>query len=340
MKAAILYGPEKLKVENINDPEVKDDHVLIKIKASGFCGTDYMLYKGRITTDYPVILGHEFSGEIIEIGKNVGKLKMGDRVTIDPNTPCGKCFYCKLGEINLCKNMTSIGVTINGGFAEYALVPAKNVYSVSNNISFEEAALVEPLACCIHGIEQARNCLGGIIAILGTGGIGNIMIQLAKIYGTCLVIASEVDDEKAKVAKRSGADFIINPLEDDIIKKISEIEPEGVDLVIECSGSENAQKDSLKITRKGGTIIWFATSPISRNIPINPFEVYHKELTLIGSINNPFTHYKAVKLVESGKIILKHLISNRIALSEINSLFGIYENGKEVKILVVPDNSY
>lgn len=338
MKAAVLYGPEKLKIEEVGIPKVKNNFALIKVKASGFCGTDYMLYKGKIPTNYPVILGHEFSGEIFDIGKNNDKLNIGDRVTIDPNTPCGNCFYCKIGEINLCKNMTSIGVTTNGGFAEYALVPLNNVHLISDNISFEDAALIEPLACCIHGIEQIKNYFGGIVAVLGAGGIGNIMIQLAKIYGAGMIITTEIDIKKAEIAKISGADIVFNPLKDNLSNKIKEITTEGVDIVIECSGSENAQKDSLNITRKGGTILWFATSPHDRNIPISPFDVYHKELKLIGSINNPFTHSIAVKLVESKKILLKHLISHKIELSKINKLFEIYEKGKEVKILVVPDN--
>ena len=338
LKAAMFYGPGKMNLIEIERPKVGEGEVLLKVHAAGFCGTDYMIYHGKFFAKFPLILGHEYAGEVIEIGEGVKDFKVGDKVVVDPNVFCGKCFYCRKGEVHLCKNMISLGVTTNGGFAEYSLVPVTNAYKLGENVSYEEGALIEPLACCIRGIEKANIHLGDTVVIVGAGGIGNMMTQLAKLYGVGKVIVSEVIDKRRKLAQESGADYVFDPLSDDVEGGIRRITSEGADVVLECSGNENAQERSVYMVRRGGTVVLFASSPEERSIPIAPFYIYHNAVAIIGTVNNPFTHAKAINLVSSKRVNLKHLISHKIALEKIKNVFEIFGTEEAMKILIIPNH--
>ncbi|MFN3698911.1 MAG: alcohol dehydrogenase catalytic domain-containing protein, partial [Dictyoglomus sp.] len=235
----------RIQLEEVPTPSIEKDEVLIKVLASGICGTDLHVFAGKAYGKEGIIRGHEFSGKVIAIGEKVKGIKEGDLVAVDPNITCGYCYYCRRGEIHLCENLRAIGVDVNGGFAEYCKVPFKQLYSFSSNISPLEAAMMEPVACALHGIEKIGIKLGDSVLIVGGGALGLILMQLAYIHGASKVVVVEPIESKRKVAKELGATYVIDPLKekvDEIIKDLTQ--GRGVDVGIEAVG----KGDTVKLT--------------------------------------------------------------------------------------------
>jgi len=337
MKAAMFYGPKEVKIIDMDISEVGNEDVLIKVKVCGVCGTDKLIFDGKYYASFPLILGHEYAGEVVKIGKEVYEIEVGDKVAVDPNIFCQKCFYCKHGEGNLCKNFNALGVTLNGGFAEYSVVPVSNVYKIDNKVDFFEAAMVEPLACCIRGFERGNVEFGDTVVIFGNGPIGNLILQLSKISGVSNVIVIEPLEDRRKLALDLGADYVFDSKTDYVEKEIKKIEKEGADVVFECSGNQSAQEKSIYLARRGGKIIYFGCSPEQQINSISPFIINENELTIKGSFNNPYTTIKAVKLISRGIIKSKHLITHKLSLSEIQNAFKIFGSEGVIKILIVND---
>ena len=214
MKAAKFYNKFDLRIEDLTEPEVGENDVLIKVHACGICGTDMHIFdgdEGAAATPSGTVLGHEFSGEILKVGRRVADFKAGDRVCVDPNKLCGKCRFCKGGIGHFCEHITGIGTTVNGGFSEMCRVPESQCYKIPDSLSYEEAAMTEPVACCLHGIDLCNIRHGDTVAVIGAGMIGLIMTQLAKLAGACNIIVIEPVESKRVHAKKLGADIVLNP---------------------------------------------------------------------------------------------------------------------------------
>jgi 2-desacetyl-2-hydroxyethyl bacteriochlorophyllide A dehydrogenase len=336
MKAAMFNDTRDMNIIEMDIPSLGSEDVLIEVQYCGICGTDNLIYTGNCYANRPLILGHEYSGLIVETGKNVCKYRTGMNVIVDPNVYCGTCSYCRTGKIHLCENLISLGVIRNGGFATHSIVPEKNVYMCDDRIGLDEGALAEPLACCIHGIERSSIGKGDSVLILGAGIIGNMMIQLSRLSGAGLIIVSEPLEFRQESARKSGADIILDPTNHDVGRAVGEISSGGADIVIECSGNEDAQVNSMDFVKKGGTILLFGCSPEKRRIAISPFLINHNELSIIGSTNNPFCHEKAIRLIASKKIKLKHLITHTFELDRIHEAFDAFGKADTLKILVCP----
>ncbi|RJS86809.1 alcohol dehydrogenase [Candidatus Bathyarchaeota archaeon] len=340
MRAAVLYNIRDLRLEDVSTPEFSTDEVLIKVNATGVCGTDIHIYRGEWKTSMPIILGHEFSGVIVETGRDVKNLKIGDPVVAEPNILCGSCYFCRMSERNyFCENLKATGVTINGAFAEYVKTKAENVYKVTEGFNLDEAALIEPLACCVRGIDQAKVRTGDTVAIVGAGPIGLILLQLVKLAGASMVIQTDMEDARLKLARDLGADHTINVAEEDPVEAIKRLTGGyGVDVAIEAVGSPKAITQAMKATRRGGRLNIFGVSPEDAVWEVKPFELYEKELTITTSYRSPFTFQRAVKIALSGKVKLKPLISHIFRLEEIHRAFEVAEKRLEgaVKVLVKP----
>ena len=340
MRAAVLYNIRDLRLEDVSTPEFSTDEVLIKVNATGVCGTDIHIYRGEWKTSMPIILGHEFSGVIVETGRDVKNLKVGDPVVAEPNILCGSCYFCRMSERNyFCENLKATGVTINGAFAEYVKTKAENVYKVTEGFNLDEAALIEPLACCVRGIDQAKVRTGDAVAIVGAGPIGLILLQLVKLAGASMVIQTDMEDARLKLARDLGADHTINVAEEDPVESIKRLTGGyGVDVAIEAVGSPKAITQAMKATRRGGRLNIFGVSPEDAVWEVKPFELYEKELTITTSYRSPFTFQRAVKIALSGKVKLKPLISHIFRLEEIHRAFEVAEKRLEgaVKVLVKP----
>lgn len=324
MKANILYGIGDLRYEDIPNPIISDTEVLVKVKACGICGSDVNRVFKTGTYHFPTVIGHEFSGIVVETTENNRHL-LGKRVGIFPLKPCFKCSQCKLGNYEMCLNYDYLGSRCNGGFEEYVAVPTWNLIEIPDNVSFEEAAMLEPISVAIHALEHAGDLSGKNVAIIGPGPIGNILLQIAKIKDASHVVMIGRTDEKLKFSLRCGADAIINSetliVKDEIDKITSGA---GVDVVVEGTGASSSISISIEITNRGGKVILMGNPLGDVEITQNIYwQILRRQLTLIGTWNSSFGNdlddwHKALSFLSSGNLNVKPLITHRLKFHELH----------------------
>jgi len=339
MRAAVLEAVKNLVIKDVPQPEPKDDEVLIKVKACGLCGTDSKLYNGDYSANIPVILGHEFSGEVVEVGKDVRNLKKGDRVVVDPNESCGACNFCRSAQSTFCQDLSAYGVLRDGGFAEFVVVGEKGTYKMPAGLSFDAAAFSEAVSCAIHAIDRAEIKVGQSVAVIGGGTQGQMLVQLAKIAGAAEIIMITRSQEKLDLARNFGATQSICASGTDVTKKVLEItENQGVDISIEAVGSSETVEQAIGLVKRGGRVIVFGFTPEGQKASFLPFEVLFKELTIMGSWVNPYTFPRAILLLAGKKIDVEPLLSERIDLDNIMDGFKLMMDKPKgfMKALVYP----
>lgn len=337
MKAARFYEKGKMIIEEVPVREPGPKDVLIKIKYCGICGTDVHIFhgeKGSAEVNPPVTLGHEFSGEIVKTGEQVKRLKVGDRVSVDPNTYCGACYFCMNGKKHLCPDMKGLGTALDGAFAEYITVPEETVCMIPDHVSDMAAAMIEPISCCLHGFDMADIKLGDNVMIVGTGNIGLIMVQLARSAGAASVIAVEPNEKRRKKAKLLGADIAVDPLMDDLEAVIKENKIPNIDKVIDCAGLTSTAEYSVRYAGKGATVMLFGLTGPDDVMKLKPFEVFKKELTIKGSFVNPDTFERAVRLLAAGIVKTEEIITKVEKLDDIQHVFETKEYAKDGKVLI------
>lgn len=336
MKAAVYHGPGDLRVEEVPVRKLKDNEVKIQVKYCGICGTDIHIFHGDggcCDVMPPLVPGHEFSGVVAEVGAGVKTVKVGDRVTGDPNDMCGECYFCKNGMQHFCKNNIGIGTTVDGGFAEYVIMREKQVYKVSDELSFIEAAMAEPISCCLHGIDLCNIKAGDTVLVMGGGPIGMIMMQLAKNAGASKVIMSEPVEEKREQALKLGATKTIDPLHEDVEAVLAEY-CENVNVVIECVGNVHTQADAVRFAGRGATIMYFGLAAPEESFPIRPDDIFKKELHITSSYINPYSFERAIQILESGTVELESLITNVVPLDDIADVFTKPEYRRTGKVMI------
>jgi L-iditol 2-dehydrogenase len=337
MLAAVLYAAEDMRVEEVPVPEIAENEVLIAVKSCGICGTDPHIYKGHFPVPFPLIPGHEFSGEVVSTGAAVTTVGIGDKVTADITISCGKCFYCRMGQKLFCEEIVQIGVHTNGAFAQYVKVPEANIYKLPKEMSWEEAAYIEPLACVIRGQERANITMGSTVAIIGAGPMGLVHAQLAKMNGATTVIMSEMNAIRIEKAKNLGVDHVIDASAQDPVQAVLDLtEGRGADFVIEAVGSIPTYQQAFQMVRRGGVLVTYGAAPAHAVMEIKPFEIYSKELTIVGSYAGTYdTWLKAIHLISSKRFKPMDIISKSIPLTNI--VDGIKEamtNKDIIKIIV------
>jgi 2-desacetyl-2-hydroxyethyl bacteriochlorophyllide A dehydrogenase len=337
MKAAVTHGTQNLKIETVPVPEIKDNEVLIKVKACGICGTDPHIYNGHFPAPMPLIQGHEFAGEVVKVGSSVTSVAAGDRVTADINISCGNCYYCRTGQKLFCENITQLGVHIDGAFAEYVKAPENNVYTLPEGMSWEEGAYIEPLACVVRGQERANVSMGDTVAIIGAGPMGLAHAIMAKLNGATKVIISEMNQARLQKARDLGVDVVIDASEKDPIQEIlNQTDGRGADVVFEVVGAVPTYQQALQMVRKGGTLVAYGAAPADHVMEIKPFDIFSKELTIVGSYAGTYgTWVKAIQLISSKRFKPTEIFSKTITLDQLEA--GIIEADKNkdtIKILV------
>lgn len=336
MKAAVYHGSGDLRVEEVPVRKLKDNEVKIQVKYCGICGTDIHIFHGDggcCDVTPPLVPGHEFSGVVAEVGAGVKTVKVGDRVTGDPNDMCGECYFCKNGMQHFCKNNIGIGTTVDGGFAEYVIMREKQVYKVSDELSFIEAAMAEPISCWLHGIDLCNIKAGDTVLVMGGGPIGMIMMQLAKNAGASKVIMSEPVEEKREQALKLGATKTIDPLHEDVEAVLAEY-CENVNVVIECVGNVHTQADAVRFAGRGATIMYFGLAAPEESFPIRPDDIFKKELHITSSYINPYSFERAIQILESGTVELESLITNVVPLDDIADVFTKPEYRRTGKVMI------
>lgn len=345
MKAAVLHAKNQFVYEDVSIGSCQQGEVKVKVMAAGICGSDTHKMATEWKYPLPAIMGHEFSGWVVEKGSAVSNVELGDRVAVIPFVPCGQCGHCERGHYSLCDDHGMIGSKTFGGFAEYVNVPASNVLPIGD-MDFEEAAMIEPLAVALHGVLAISPRLGDTVAVFGAGTIGLLVIQWLKIAGA-KVIAIDISDEKLNEAKRFGCEYTINPLQEDLEKKAADFtNGAGVDIAMECAGSKVTQEQCLLVTKKKGKIGYLGIAYQDVLLKQRAFEnIFRKELTLTGFWNSysaPFPGEEWTKSVEyilNGRIKLKEMISHRFSLKDTQRAFNMMINREEVygKVLILPN---
>ena len=328
MKAAVWIDANKIIIEERKIPELLSSEVLVKSRAVGICGTDIHIYSGQYPgISPPRVLGHETCGIIEKVGNDVIDINIGDRVVIDPILWCGNCHFCRKGQFNLCALNGAkkiIGFSQDGGYAEYFIAPATNIHKIGSKLSFEEAALVDTLACPINALSKINLDKNGTVVVIGTGSAGLMFIQLAKLNGAQTVIAVEPNLYRRDLAKILGADIVINPHNPDFVNEIRDILPESNTVIIEAGGTAESINLSLQLGSKQSIVLQFG---YVSNKPIKILDlgkVLLLELKIIGSVGYQQGNYEqAITLIESGKINVKPLITHKFELEKIEEAFQI-----------------
>lgn len=287
----------------------------------------------------PVVLGHEFSGIVTEVGAGVTALQPGDHVAIDPNIYCGKCRPCRMGKKQNCEHLYALGVNTNGGFAEYVLCPASQCFKVKPEVPFDVAAMAEPLACVIHGIDQVGINAGQNVLVVGGGTIGLLMVQMAKLSGAATVILSEPVAKRRDIALQVGADAVIDPIHEDLGRRIQEIiGASGADVVIECVGKPMAAKQAIQTAGLGASVLLFSVPGVEDQLLLPLFDIYKKELRIVGSMINPNTQQRAVDLINSGRLQIIPLITHAFDHKHLEDAIKMQMSDKSIKVMVHPES--
>ncbi|HOY61587.1 MAG TPA: alcohol dehydrogenase catalytic domain-containing protein [bacterium] len=336
MKAAIFEGEGKIVLKQVPVPKIKDDFdVLLKVEAASICGTDCQILKtppGHPATP-GAILGHEYVGQVLETGKAVSHLKPGDRVAVDPNLTCGLCPYCRMAMPNMCENMTTLGIYIDGGFAEYNLAPAKALHKIPEDLSTDLAIFAEPLSCVVNGATKAKLMAGESVVVLGAGPIGLYYTALMKAGGAGKVIVSEVNAQRADMARKMGADIIVNTDKDSLKDVVMAETGIGADLVIDAVGC--LMTEATSICRRGARVLLFGMNS-SACCECVQYEITRYELSIIGTFISNHSFPAVIRLLKGGKLPLEKLITHRLKLDDILDGIEIMKRGEGIEIIVAP----
>jgi 2-desacetyl-2-hydroxyethyl bacteriochlorophyllide A dehydrogenase len=331
MKAVVIEDPNRVAVKQIADPTPSPSEAVIKVDACGICGTDIHVLRGEFApTRYPIVPGHEFCGEVIAIGGDVRNVKVGDFVAVDPSLFCGRCRLCRLGRFNLCENWNAIGVgSANGACAEFVSVPSANAFRLPSDIPRHWGALVEPLACAVHGLDQIDLEVAGAYLIYGAGTMGLLLAQLVKQSGAGRLDMIETNPERHALAKRLAADRVAT--------SAAELDrPQGWDVVIDATGVVLAIEDGLRRVARGGTFLMFGVAAADASASFSPFRVYNDEIKIIGSMAVLHSFERALSLLVKGVIDCEAMITNRFQLDDYSKAIETFRSGRGLKVQVGP----
>ncbi|GAA3806881.1 MULTISPECIES: zinc-dependent alcohol dehydrogenase family protein [Amycolatopsis] len=329
MRAAIVDQPGSIRVGEVPDPTPGERDVVIKVGACGICGTDLHIADGHFPpTPYPIVPGHEFAGEIVEIGENVpGGWQVGDRVAVDPSLFCGYCDPCRAGHGNLCENWGATGDTVNGAFAEYVAVPASTCYRLPDHLSWQEGALVEPVSCAVHGVRRIGVEAGEHFLVVGAGTMGLVMQMLLQRAGARVTV---VDRNASRLprAKDLGAHAVATD--------VSELDGERFDAAADCTGAAPAIEAAFDALRRGGRLLVFGVAPAEARVALSPFRIYNDEITVVGSMAVLHSYGAALDLVASGAIDTKALLTDALPLERFPDALDLMRSGAGLKVQVLP----
>ena len=334
MKAAFYEAPYKVDVHEAPRPQPGPHEVVVRVAACGICGTDQHIFQGDFFPTYPLIGGHEMAGEVVAVGAGVDNVREGERVAVDPSIFCGYCFFCQRAQGNHCLHWNGIGVTRNGGFAEYVLAPKANIYPIGA-MPYEEAAFIEPISCVVYGLKRLRIPVGANALIYGAGTIGLLMLQLVKHGGAGQVVSVDLKEDKLALARRLGASATVRVGEkaDDELRQLSEL---GFDVVIDCTGVPGVVEHMFTHVREEGKLLFFGVNPTEATIKISPYQVYKKDLEILGSFALRYTFHQAIALLQNGSVDVKPLLAERLPIERFPEALRLAGSGDALKVQIQP----
>jgi L-iditol 2-dehydrogenase len=341
MKAALLYGCDDIRVEDVDRPEPGRGEVIVKVEVALTCGTDVKAYhRGyhAMLGPFPSRFGHEFAGVVVAVGEDVADFEAGQRVVAANSAPCNRCFYCRVGQSSLCDDLEFL----NGAYAEFIRVPPsivrQNLLRIPAPLSFRQAAMCEPLACVVHGVEESNVKMGDTVAVIGAGPIGLMLVRLAKLKGARVVVIGR-NDAKLESARRLGADEVIsiyrNPRPEDAIREMTE--GRGVDVAIEAVGRPDIWERTIDITRKGGTVNFFGGCEKGTFVRIDTGKLHYDERRILGVFHHsPRYIATALGLIARDPAGFDGLVTHEHALRDLEEAFRIIDDRQALKIAIIP----
>ena len=349
MKAVVVHGKEDFRYEDVPDPKPGEDEVVVKIHRCGICAADPKILHGTayfsqtVYNHAPIVAGHEFVGEVVELGngsKEKYGLKVGDKAICEIIIPCNECYFCKRGRYNLCDIHTITGISgPNGGWAEYMVYPKGSIiWKIPQEIPWEAAVTIEPLACGIHGAEQANIQFGDTVVLTGVGPIGLLMLQAAKLKNPLLLIAIDTDEHRLAIAKELGADLCLNPAKEDVVQKVKSLTGGiGCDVVLEVSGNPKAVVQCVDMLRRGGRLMEYAVFAEKTSLDWSIISDI-KELEIVGGHLSPYTYPLAIKYLSEGSIKTDKVVTHNIPLKDWRKAIETAEKhiGNSIKVTMSP----
>ncbi|WP_226527155.1 zinc-dependent alcohol dehydrogenase family protein [Metabacillus niabensis] len=337
MKAVLYESPLTFSVKNVQNPVIKSQQVLIKVKTCGVCRTDIHIHHGEFIAGFPLVPGHEFVGEVVQVGENVKGITIGDRVACDNTVLCGHCYYCKRNEPLYCENFYSLGVNGPGGFSEYVVVNHDKVFQI-RNLSYDQAVFAEPTACAVHGLDVIDVKPGDDVLMFGTGPTGIILAQLLKNAGAGNVVVSASDSKKLALVKELAADHVVQMERSNYSKHEQEINnlfPKGFDIVIDATGAKEVIQHLPQFCKNGAKVVIYGVAAQKDTIQLSPYEIFQKELKIIGSFAQTHCFDRALKFIENGVVSTQKLITHRYSLDEFERALYQVETGKgHIKVVI------
>jgi len=343
MTAAVLYGKENLRIETVPLPALERGDLLVRVRAALTCGTDVKVfrrgYHARMIVP-PALFGHELAGDVVAVGDGPAPFRIGDRIVAANSAPCGQCFYCRRGKENLCEDL----LFNNGAYAEFIRIPAriveKNTYIIPGHVSYQDAALMEPLACVLHGLDETRMRKGDTIAVMGLGPIGLMFVRMAKVYG-CRVIAIGRRQSQLANAGRMGADEFVIAREDDeeIIRRVRELTGGyGADIAIEAVGKPQSWQLATKLLRRGGTVNFFGGCPADTRISLDTQLLHYSEITCTASFHFTPAHVrKALAYIASGDVTAQLFVNREEPLARLLEVMQhLMSHNGHMKTAIIP----
>lgn len=341
MRAALWYGPEEMRIEEVDIPRVGPGEVLVQVGTALTCGTDFKIFRqghALLVKNCPSPFGHELAGTIAEVGSQVKNFRVGDRVVSANSAPCGTCFFCQKEQFNLCENLEFL----NGAYADYICIPPrivqKNLYKIPSHLSFREAALTEPLACVLHCMDRIAPSSEELLCVIGSGTCGLLFTQLAKLYGVKVIVVGR-GQKKLKVALKLGAEKVFSILQDSFEEKIRacSVGGYGPDTVIDVAGQPATWELATRLVRKGGRVWFYGGCATGSSVSLDTHRLHYDEISCFGIFHHTPKHFRrALDLIADGKIQVEPLIWGEKRLAELNQVFqkGVATN--PLKIAIIP----
>lgn len=344
MKGLVKYakGDGNMEIREITEPTPGPGQIKIEIKAAGICGSDLHIYHDDIAgipINPPVVTGHEFCGVVAAVGEGVTRWKVGDRVTSETAFSfCGECMHCRTGRYNLCNQRRTLGYWYNGVFTKYTVAPQERVHRLPDHVDYIAGALCEPLACVTHAVLELTTVVAGdVVLVSGPGSIGLQALQVAKAAGaTVIVSGTDIDQERLEMAKKLGADYVVDVTKENVFEVIDRITGgKGVDVTFECSGAARAADAGLLLTRKGGQYTQIGL--FGKPIQIDFEKICYREIKVTGSLGSTWTSWeKAIQLIAAGTVDTKSLVSDIMPVTEWEKAFSKFEKKEGMKLVLTP----
>ncbi|MDZ7337386.1 MAG: zinc-dependent alcohol dehydrogenase family protein [candidate division KSB1 bacterium] len=333
MRAVVIQGPGRASVEQVPDPVPGPGELLVKVKACGLCGTDVHLFRGVYLGTYPLIPGHEASGEVMALGPGVSGFAPGDRVAIEPNIACGTCRFCLSNQQNFCSSWSAVGVTRPGAMAEYVVAPAQNCFPIGS-LPYEEAAFMEPLSCILHGLQQVTVEPGDHVLLLGAGPIGLLLLHALFSTGATEVTVVERTPRRREMAAQLGARVFANLSPE--LRAMGEADH--FDLVVEATGDPALISECIRLARKGGRVLLFGVPPADSTATIEPFQIFRKGLRIVSSYTSRRNSLAALRLLQGGRVQTQHLVTHRLPLEQFPQGVQLLDRPEHVlKVMFNPE---